>query len=138
MIRTLLLALCLLAYGQVHAQEYPSRPVRVIVPFAPGGGTDVFARVLAQRLQEATGQSVIVDNRAGAGGNIGTEIVAKSPPDGYTLLFVTTALAVNVTLYPKQAINPRKDLVPIVQLGSTSSVLTIHPSLPVKIGRAHV
>lgn len=112
------------------AQDYPVRAVRIVVPFAPGGGTDVFARVMAQRLQEALGQSVFVDNRAGAGSNIGTELVAKSPADGHTLLFTTTAVAVNVTLYPKLAVDARKDLVPITQLGATSSVLTVHPSVP--------
>src|SRR3954471_20508570 len=115
-----------------HAQEYPARPVRIIVPFAPGGGTDVFARIMAQRLFEAFGQSVFVDNRAGAGGTIGAELVAKSPPDGLTLMFTTTAIAINTTLYPKQPIDARKDLVPITQLGSTSSVLCLHPSVPAR------
>ena len=114
------------------AQDYPTRAIRIVVPFAAGGGTDVFTRIMAQRLQEALGQSVVVDNRAGAGSNIGTELVAKSPPDGHTLLFTTTAVAVNVTLYPKLAVDARKDLVVITQLGSTSSVLTVHPSVPVK------
>ena len=114
------------------AQDYPTRAIRIVVPFAAGGGTDVFTRIMAQRLQEALGQSVVVDNRAGAGSNIGTELVVKSPPDGHTLLFTTTAVAVNVTLYPKLAVDARKDLVVITQLGSTSSVLTVHPSVPVK------
>ena len=116
--------------GAAVAQDYPARAVRILVPFAPGGGTDVFARIMAQRLQEALGQSVVVDNRAGAGGNIGTELVAKSVADGHTLLFTTTAVAVNVTLYPKLAVDARKDLVPVTQLGATSSVLTVHPSVP--------
>ena len=120
------------SYGAGVAQDYPARAVRIVVPFAPGGGTDVFARIMAQRLQEALGQSVVVDNRAGAGSNIGTELVAKSPADGYTLLFTTTAAAVNVTLYPKLAVDARKDLVPITQLGATSSVLTVHPSVPAR------
>lgn len=115
-----------------HAQEYPARAVRIIVPFPPGGGTDVFARIMGQRLLEAFGQSVFVDNRAGAGGTIGTELVAKSPPDGLTLLFTTTAVATNVTLYPRQPIDARKDLIAITQLGSTSSVLCVHPSVPVR------
>jgi tripartite-type tricarboxylate transporter receptor subunit TctC len=116
----------------VNAQDYPSRPVRIIVPFAPGGGTDVFARIMAQRLFEAFGQSVFVDNRAGAGGTIGAELVAKSTPDGLTLMFTTTAIAINTTLYPKQPIDARKDLIPITQLGSTSSVLCLHPSVPAR------
>ena len=114
------------------AQDDPAHAIRIVVPFAPGGGTDVFARVMGQRLQEALGQSVVVDNRAGAGGNIGTELVAKSAPDGHTLLFTTTAVAVNVTLFPKLAFDARKDLIPITQLGSTSSVLTVHPSVPAR------
>ena len=113
-----------------HAQEYPARAVRIVVPFPPGGGTDVFARVTGQRLQEALGQSVIVDNRGGAGGTIGTELVAKSAPDGHTLMFTTTAVAINTTLYPRLAVDTRKDLLPITQLGATSSVLTVHPSVP--------
>jgi len=128
----LLLALTALTGGLAHAQEFPARAIRIVVPFAPGGGTDVFARLTAQRLTEAFGQSVIVDNRAGAGGTIGAEIVAKSPPDGLTLMFTTTAIAINTTLYPKQAIDARKDLLPITQLGSTSSVLCVHPSVPAR------
>jgi tripartite-type tricarboxylate transporter receptor subunit TctC len=130
---TLLLAIAGLAVDvTVQAQEYPARPIRIVVPFAPGGGTDVFARVMGQRLQEAFAQSVVVDNRAGAGGTIGTELVAKSPPDGLTLMFTTTAVATNVTLYPRLAVDPLKDLVPITQLGSTSSVLCVHPSVPAR------
>jgi tripartite-type tricarboxylate transporter receptor subunit TctC len=106
--------------------------MRIILPFAAGGGTDVFARVLARRFQEGLGQSVVVDNRPGAGGTIGTEMLVKSPPDGHTMMLTTTAVAVNVTLYPRLAFDPRKDLVPVTQLGSTSSVLTVHPSVPVR------
>jgi tripartite-type tricarboxylate transporter receptor subunit TctC len=126
----LLLATALSGGTRAEAQEYPARPVRMIVPFAPGGGTDVFARIMAQRLTEAFGQSVVVDNRAGAGGTIGAEIVARSQPDGLTLMFTTTAIAINTTLYPKQAIDARKDLIPITQLGVTASVLCVHPSVP--------
>jgi tripartite-type tricarboxylate transporter receptor subunit TctC len=114
------------------AQEFPTRPLRIILPFAAGGGTDVFARVLARRLQDGLGQSVVVDNRPGAGGTIGTEMLVKSSPDGHTMMFTTTAVAVNVTLYPRLAFDPRKDLAPVTQLGSTSSVLTVHPSVPVR------
>src|SRR4051812_9464628 len=119
-------------WAPAQAQDYPARPVRIVVPFPPGGGTDVFARMMGQRLQEAFGQSVIVDNRAGASSNIGTELVAKSPPDGLTLLFTTTAIAINVTLFPKQPIEARRDLLPITQPGSTSSVLCVHPSVPAR------
>jgi tripartite-type tricarboxylate transporter receptor subunit TctC len=118
--------------AMAQSPDYPTRAIRVIVPFAAGGGSDVYARVIGQRLQEALGQSVVVDNRAGAGGNIGTELVAKSPPDGHTLMFTTSAVAINATLYPKLAVDVRKDLIAITQPGSTSSVLTVHPSVPAR------
>ncbi len=114
------------------AQDFPSRSMRIILPFPPGGGTDVLARVMAQRFQEAMGQTVIVDNRAGASGNIGAEVVARSPADGYTLLFTTAAIAANVTLFPKMAFDPRKDLQPVSQIGSVPALLSVHPSVPVK------
>jgi tripartite-type tricarboxylate transporter receptor subunit TctC len=125
------LALCLNA----EAQDYPARGIRIILPFAPGGGTDILARVLAQRFQESLGQSVIVDNRAGAGGSLGAEIAAKSAPDGYTLLFTTSAIAANVTLYPKLAFDPRRDLLAVSHVGTVASLLTVHPSVPVKTPR---
>jgi tripartite-type tricarboxylate transporter receptor subunit TctC len=114
------------------AQDYPSRSVRIILPFPPGGGTDVLARVLALRLTEALGQTALVDNRPGASGNIGAELTAKSPPDGHTIMITTSAVAANVTLYTKSSFDPRRDLVAITQLGSTSSVLSVHPSVPVR------
>ena len=114
------------------AQDYPTRSIRIVLPFAPGGGTDTLARVLAQRFQESFGQTTVVDNRPGAGGNIGAELVAKSPPDGYTLMFTTSTVATSVTLYPKLAFDARKDLIPISQIGSTSALLTVHPSVPVR------
>jgi tripartite-type tricarboxylate transporter receptor subunit TctC len=114
------------------AQDYPTRSIRVVLPFAAGGGTDILARVLSQRLQESLGQTVLVDNRAGAGGNIGAEIVAKSAPDGYTLLFTTSAVAANVALYPKLAFDPRRDLIALSQVGSVPALLTVHPSVPAK------
>lgn len=116
----------------VLAQDYPSRSIRVVLPFAPGGGTDILARVLSQRLQESMGQTVLVDNRAGAGGNIGAEIVTKSAPDGYTLLFTTSAVAANVALYTKLAFDPRRDLIALSQIGSVPALLTVHPSVPAK------
>lgn len=118
-----------------QAQDYPSRGIRVVLPFAPGGGTDVLARVLAQRWTESLGQSVVVDNRAGAGGNIGAEIVAKSPPDGYTLLFTTSAVAANVTLYSKMAFDPRKSLSAVSHIGNVPALLTVHPSVPAKTAK---
>lgn len=128
---TLAMAMAMLT-GVARAQDYPSRSIRIVLPFSAGGGTDILARVLAQRLQEAFGQTVLVDNRAGAGGSIGAEIVAKSAPDGYTLMFTTSAIAANVTLYPKLPFDPRRDLAAITQPGSVPALLTVHPSVPVK------
>ncbi|HKA41697.1 MAG TPA: tripartite tricarboxylate transporter substrate binding protein [Burkholderiales bacterium] len=115
-----------------RAQDYPARTIRIILPFPPGGGTDVLARVMAVRLNEALGQSVVVDNRPGASGNIGTELTAKSPADGYTLMLTTSAVATNVTLYSRSSFDPRKDITPVTQVGSTSSVLSVHTSVPVR------
>jgi len=114
------------------AQEYPARAIRIIVPFTPGGGTDLLARLLSQRFTEAFGQSVIVENRAGSGGNIGAEFVIRSPADGYTLLMSTASMAVNVSLYPKLSFDVRRDLVPIVQVASAPIVLCVHPSVPAR------
>ena len=114
------------------AQDYPARPVRIVVPFTPGGGTDLLARLLSQRFTEAFGQSVIVENRAGSGGNIGAEFVIRSPADGYTLLMSTASMAVNVSLYPKLPFDVRRDLIPIVQVASAPIVLCVHPSVPAR------
>jgi len=125
------LALTLLAPAAA-AQEYPAKPIRIVVAFVPGGATDILARLLSQRFYEAFGQVVTVENRAGAGGTIGAEIVAKSPADGYTLLMTSASLAVNVTLYPKTLYDARKDLAPIVHVASAPLVLTVHPSVPAR------
>ncbi len=129
----LLIAVMLLAAGPVAAQgDYPVKSVRLISPFAPGGGTDTVARALAQRLGEALGKTFIVDNRPGAEGSIGTELGAKSPPDGYTLLVVNLGtLAINPNLR-KLNYDPLRDFAPVVQTTSSSTVLVVHPSLPVK------
>jgi tripartite-type tricarboxylate transporter receptor subunit TctC len=113
-------------------QEYPTRPIRIVVPFVPGGATDILARLLSQRFYEAFGQVTTVENRPGAGGNIGAEVVAKSPADGYTLLMTSASITVNVSLYPKLAYDVRKDLVPIVHVASSPLVLCVHPSVPVR------
>ena len=115
------------------AQAWPSKPVRVVVPFSTGGGTDIQARVLADVLRKNSGQNFITDNRAGAGGLIGAELVVHSPPDGYTILFTTATLAVNTTLYSKTLkFNTRSDLVPSTWVSSTPLVLVVHPSVPAK------
>lgn len=119
--------------GSAFAQNYPAKPVRLVLPYPPGGGTDVIARPLAQKLTEQLGQQVIVDNRGGANGNIGMEFVAKSPPDGYTLLFALTAqYAVNPTLYPKLPYDPVRDYAPISLLANAPYLLVVHPSIPAK------
>lgn len=115
----------------VLSQPWPARPVRIIVPFSPSGGTDIQARVLATVFHEATGQPFVVDNRAGASGLIGAELAANSPPDGYTILFSTASLSINTTLYgDRMKVDPLHDLSPISWLTSTPLVLAVHPSMP--------
>jgi tripartite-type tricarboxylate transporter receptor subunit TctC len=126
------LAAAALLAPAAHAQTYPSKAVRMIVPFAPGGGTDIQARLLSRKFQESTGQTFIVDNRPTANGMLGAELAAKAPPDGYTILFMSAALAVNTTLIKKLAINPAQDLEGVSLVSSVPLVLTVHPSLPVK------
>jgi len=111
------------------AQHYPSRPVRVVVPFAPGGAVDLVARTIAPKLSEALGQPVVVDNRGGAGGTIGTDIVAKARPDGHTLLVASMGVAVNAALYPKLPYDTLKDLAPVTSLGEQPNIVVVHPSL---------
>jgi tripartite-type tricarboxylate transporter receptor subunit TctC len=125
-------AITFAASPAASAQSYPAKPIRFIVPFAPGGGNDILGRVVALKLHEAFGVSVVVDNRGGAGGTIGTDITAKSPPDGYTLLINNVSLAVNVTLYPKLPYDTLKDLEPVSLVGRQPNILVVHPSLPVK------
>lgn len=115
-----------------HAQTYPTKPVRVVAPYAAGGTLDVVTRIIAQKLSETWGQQFIVDNRVGGGGNIGTEIVARARPDGYTLLMGNHAThAINQSLYPKLPYDPVKDFIPITQTVTLQMALVVHPSLPV-------
>jgi tripartite-type tricarboxylate transporter receptor subunit TctC len=114
------------------AQGYPVKPVRVIVPFPPAAGADIVARTITPRLAEVYGQQFVVDNRAGAAGNIGAELAAKSVPDGYTLLFTPASVASSQSLYQKLGYDLEKDLEPISLVASTPFVLVVHPSLPVK------
>jgi tripartite-type tricarboxylate transporter receptor subunit TctC len=127
-----LAAITLASATTALAQDYPTRPIRIIVPFTPGGATDLLARLLSQRFYEAFGQVVTVENRPGVGGNIGTELVVKSAPDGYTLLMSTASMTVNVTLYQKLPFDVRRDLIPIVQVASAPIALVVHPSVPVR------
>ena len=126
------LALLALAAAGAHAQSYPTKPVRIVVGFTPGGGVDINARLLAPKLGEALGQQVLVDNRPGAGTNIANELVAKAPADGYTLLMNTAAIAINMTLYRKVNFDAVKDFAPISIFSQAPNMLTVHPSLPVK------
>ena len=120
----------LIVAGGVHAQQkYPTKPIRLIVPFPPGGQTDVVARTLAQKLGEALGQTVVVDNRQGGGGTIGVEMAVKSPPDGYTMVQVSTSYAANAALY-KLPYDARNDIVPVVMIGEIANMVTVTPSGP--------
>ncbi len=124
------LLLCASAFAQ---QPYPSRAIRFIVPYAPGGGTDIVARVLAQRLTEGLRQTVTVDNRGGASGMVGTELAAKSPPDGYTIVMGTTgSFALNPSLYSNTPYDPVRDFSPVSLIAMAPHLLVVHPSLPVK------
>jgi tripartite-type tricarboxylate transporter receptor subunit TctC len=122
-------ALASLVYAAAVAQQYPSRPIRVVVPFAPGGAVDLVARTLAPRLNEVLGQPVVVDNRGGAGGTVGTDIVAKARPDGQTLLIASMGVAVNAVLYPRLPYDTLKDLAPVTTLGEQPNIVVVHPSL---------
>ena len=116
----------------IIAQTYPSKPVRMIVPFPPGGGNDILGRVLAAKLSEQFGQQVVIDNRAGAGSIIGTEIGARAAPDGHTLLFSGTAgLSINPILQKKLPYDPIKDFAPVSMVGTSPQILAVHPMLPV-------
>ena len=129
----LLSAVTLGVSGAVHAQNWPVKTVRVIVPFGPGGGTDIQGRLLGKKFYESMKQTFVVDNRAGAAGLIGAELAVKSPPDGYTVLFTTASLSVNVTLYKKSLnFDPVKDLAPVSWISSVPLVLVTHPSVPAK------
>ena len=118
---------------QAGAQQWPDKPVRILVPFPPGGGTDIQARLLSTAFQKSTGQNFIIDNRTGASGLIATQLAAESPGDGYTVLFTSASLSVVVTLFGKRVkFDVFKDLVPVSWISSTPLVLSVHPSVPVK------
>jgi tripartite-type tricarboxylate transporter receptor subunit TctC len=126
----LILAMTLGFAGAAPAQQYPNRAVRVIVPWPPGQATDLAARLVAQKLQEALGQPFVADNRPGAGGSIGSDVVAKAPPDGYTLLIISVSYAMNAALH-KLPYDPVTSFAPVAQIGIGPSVLAVTPSLPV-------
>ena len=120
-----------LAVTPAVAQQYPVKPVRIVIPFAPGGGTDFIARIMAQKLTEAWGQQVIPDNRPGAGGTVGAELGAKAPPDGYTLTMLAGSYGVNPALY-KLNFDPVNDIQPVIQIAKGPIIVVVHPSMPVK------
>ena len=127
------LSLSLLAVANACAQTaYPTRPVRVLVGFTPGGTTDIIARIVAQSMSESLGRAVVVENRPGAGANIAAEVAAKSPPDGYTTLVVNPGLAISATAYAKLGYSAQRDLAPVARIADSAHLLIVHPSLPVR------
>ena len=130
--RTLAAALVGLA-ASAHAQDFPTKPIRIVVPFPPAGATDIIGRIVAADFQKAWGQPATVENRAGAGGNVGTEIVARAPPDGYTLLVGTVGThGINASLYPKLPYDPIKDFEPVSLVALVPNLMVVHPSVPAK------
>ncbi len=125
-------SLSLLITGVQAQSAYPSKPIRLVVPFSAGGSTTLLARMLAERLGQNLGQPIIIDNRAGAGGNVGMEHVARSEPDGYTLLMGPVGLAINPSLYPKMSFDPQKDFAPIGLYTGVPNLLVVHPSVPAR------
>lgn len=120
-----------LCVATAHAQSYPSKAIRIVAPFAPGGGTDLIARVAAQKMTEALGQQTVVDNRPGAGGVLGAELGAKAPPDGYTFTLIAGSYSVNPSLF-KLNFDPVNDITAVIQLSQGPFLVVVHPSLPVK------
>ena len=131
-LRLVFASLCTAALGPVSAQDWPTKPVRIIVPFGPGSGNDQVARLVGDALTQSLGQPFIIDNKAGAGGNIGASAAAKSPADGYTLFVTTnTTQAANPSLYKQLPYDPIKDFAPVGRIANTPALLVVHPSLPV-------
>lgn len=128
----LVIASCVLVSGAALAQAYPSRPIRMIMPFPPGGPTDIVGRLVAAKLSEQIGQSVVADSRPGASGNVGLEIASKALPDGYTIVLASPVIALSPLLYTKLNYDPQKDLAPISLVGAVRNVLVVHPSVPAK------
>jgi tripartite-type tricarboxylate transporter receptor subunit TctC len=131
-IRCLAALVAIAAPLTVAAQDYPTRPIVLVSPFPPGGSVSLVARIVAEKMGETLGQSIVVENRGGAGGTIGARSVAKSPPDGYTLLLgYTGTLAIGPSMYPNAGFDPRKDFVPVGRIGTAPTLLVVHPSVPV-------
>ena len=129
----LLLILLIISPQMSYAQsDYPNRPVRLVIPFTTGGSNDIIGRFIADQLGKRLGETFVVDNRGGAGGTLGTDIVAKAKPDGYTLLLISTPHTANSSLYKKLPYNPLKDFIPVARIGTASQVISVFPGLPVK------
>src|ERR1700756_4666050 len=138
MIRTVLsplaglfFAICAGAVGPAAAQNYPARPITLVVPYPAGGGNDVLARLVAAKMSAGLGQPIVIENRGGAGSTIGTRDVARATPDGYTLLIATSSFALNPSLYPATAYDPQKDFAPIGLIATSPNFVLVNPSLPV-------
>src|SRR3954469_12755929 len=128
--RTLLAVLACAVFGAAHSQSYPSKPIRLIVPYAAGGTSDILARQLGPKVTEAWGQPIVIENRTGANGNVGADFVAKSAPDGYTLLLTDVGgLVISASVYPKLPFDPSKDFSPVVMVSYSPHVLAVHPSV---------
>ena len=138
----LLALLCTGALAQTTtpgaAQAYPVKPIRLIVPFPAGASSDVVGRMLGRKISEQLGQQVVADNRAGAGGNLGIGVAAKSPPDGYTIVLATASIAISPSIYSNLGYDPVKDLAPVARLTSIPNVLLVHPSVPAKTLRQFI
>ena len=132
------LLLCLPVLASAQPAKYPAKPIRMVVGYAPGGGSDIMGRLIAQQMAEAMGQQVVVENRAGAAQNIAAEFVAKSPADGYTVFLSSAALGINVSLYPKLNYDPVKDFIPAALFATSPNLLLVHPSFPAKNGREFI
>ena len=128
----LVITACTLAAGAALAQAYPSKTIRLIMPFPPGGPTDIVGRLVAAKVSEQVGQSIVADSRPGASGNVGLEIASKAPPDGYTIVLASPVIALSPLLYTKLNYDPQKDLAPISLVGAVRNVLVVHPSVPAK------
>jgi len=132
-IRAAIAAIALaIASPAAYAQTYPSKPIRFIVPFAPGGPSDIIARLVGQKLPDVLGQPVVVENRTGAGGNIGAVVAAKSAPDGYTVLVTSSAIVVNVTLFPNAGYDAERDFIPVALVATQPNMIYVNPSVPAK------
>jgi tripartite-type tricarboxylate transporter receptor subunit TctC len=138
LVRVLAFGIASLFTGLSHAQSWPTKPIHLIVPFVPGGPADIAARLVAQKLPETLGEQAIIDNRGGAGGNIGAAVVAKSAPDGYTVLLTTSAFAVNMSLFSDPGYDAQKDFIPVVMVASQPNLFFVNPNVPAKTLREFI